>query len=361
MKKVFVIFALLLLIAVVGWMSLFDKKDAVINGKPIVRIGVQLPLSGETLVAAGQSMKTTIDMAKEDLAKMNTKYDYQFIIEDNQFDAKRAAMVTNKFVSVDNVDALISVGSRIGNVINETANREKILHLSACASDPNVSNGDYNFINWTTPVSEAEKMVEEISRLGIDSVAIMVENDAALISMSDNVKKGLDKFGIKYIEQISVQNNKDFYMNIAKAEQMRPDIYIVLLYDSSMVVFIKQLRENKIDTMLTSIETFGFIDDKGIVEGEWYIDAAEGTDEFFAKLADRTGNNNIFGAANVYDSIMILVQSFENAENKDEVNISMRNIKKYNGLIGEVIQDDRGIFNSEAIVKIIKNGKSVRK
>jgi hypothetical protein len=61
----------------------------------------------------------------------------------------------------------------------------------------------------------------------------------------------------------------------------------------------------------------------------------------------------------MYDALHLLVDSFEKAPSKGEAVEELAKIKSYDGVLGLLEQNDEGIFQSRAIVKIIRNGKTV--
>ena len=56
---------------------------------------------------------------------------------------------------------------------------------------------------------------------------------------------------------------------------------------------------------------------------------------------------------------MLIVYAFEHAENKESAIDELLKLKEYNGVVGKIVQDENGIFNSNAVLKTIKNGKIV--
>jgi hypothetical protein len=61
----------------------------------------------------------------------------------------------------------------------------------------------------------------------------------------------------------------------------------------------------------------------------------------------------------VYDDVMLLREAFEKAASKEQAVTGLLDIKEYDGITGHLVQDEDGIFNSEAVIKRIENGKAV--
>lgn len=55
--------------------------------------------------------------------------------------------------------------------------------------------------------------------------------------------------------------------------------------------------------------------------------------------------------------IMLLVEAFEKADNKEMAVKELQKFHTFEGMTGKLSQDENGIFNSEAVMKVIQNGK----
>ena len=126
-----------------------------------------------------------------------------------------------------------------------------------------------------------------------------------------------------------------------------------------MDIILKRLKETKNTVPVTSVEAFNLLDDKNIIEGYWYIDAAELRPEHVDKFVAHNKSENTYSVGNTYDAIMLIVRAFENAETKETAIDELLKIKEYDGTVGTVYQDETGIFNSNAVVKKVINGKPI--
>ena len=78
MKKWLLSFCMILALAACD-----NKKETKQTAtKPVVKIGVSLPLTGD-MSNIGEVLKGSVEIAKQDLSQRNLKNDYRFIIEDN--------------------------------------------------------------------------------------------------------------------------------------------------------------------------------------------------------------------------------------------------------------------------------------
>ena len=104
------------------------KEEAQTDGKPVIKIGAVLPLTGDNSVV-GAAVKSGALAAIEDKAKGNLKYHYEAVFEDNQQQPAKSATITNKLMSVDKVNMLLSFTTGIGRVVAPLAESKKILHM----------------------------------------------------------------------------------------------------------------------------------------------------------------------------------------------------------------------------------------
>ena len=64
------------------------------NGKPVIKIGVSLPLTGDS-ANVSEAVKASINMAWNEWYQKDTKYNYEVIFEDDALQTAKAATVAN--------------------------------------------------------------------------------------------------------------------------------------------------------------------------------------------------------------------------------------------------------------------------
>ena len=132
-----------LLVSILAALSLV-ACDSEKSDKPVVKIGVMLPLSGEN-AEFGENSRYAIDFAIQDHKDSPIKF--KVIIEDDMFTSAKAAVIANKFINVDKVDAVVSTFSHVGSVVSPIADKAKVLHISL-SNAANIAEGDLNFTDW---------------------------------------------------------------------------------------------------------------------------------------------------------------------------------------------------------------------
>ena len=352
-----------LLIAGCGGKTDNATEDAVKAGKETVKIGMTLPMTGD-LSFIGQTMIKSTNLALNE--NKDTKYDYEFVVEDDKLDPKTTSTTATKLLTVDNVDAIISVSSGTGNVVSPIAESNKRLHIGA-ASDANVAKGEYNFIHWTPPDEEAKGWVEEAARRGHKRIAILMVQQQGFLAMRDSVMKYLPGTGLEIVdEQIFSPGEKDFKTMILKAEEKKPDVYLLGAFEPEIPILYKQMIEAQVKADLTSIESFELAKDPSQFEGRWYTNAAEGTSAFNEMYKKEYNENPQMGSPNAYDMINLIVYGFEKAGKdssgkpaQEDVIAELMKLKGFDSAMGKIDVGPDGIVNSKAAVKMIKGGKPV--
>jgi branched-chain amino acid transport system substrate-binding protein len=333
------------------------------NESGTIKIGISLPLTGD-LGFIGETNKNAAEMAIDEITKnKDLKYKYELVFEDDSFDAARVVTVMNKFLSIDKVDAVISVGSTAGNVVSPLAEKNKMPHIGL-ASDANVAKGEYNFIHWTRPEEQVVAMISELQKRQMTKVAVISVNQQGHQVISDDFKQKAKAAGITVNEQIFNTGTTDFKTIISKLQKDNPQIYLLGSFDPETGIIGKQIRDLGINTPLTSIESFGITADPKPFEGQWFVDAASPTSDFVANYQARYMKSPGPAAPNIYDTIYLIVNSFESVSTNskptaEQVVKALSNQNGYNGALGKLAVSSDGAFISQATVKIIKDGKVV--
>ncbi len=354
------VIGVLIVVVVGGWFVLNEKDGS--EQSETVKIGLILPLTGD-LAHFGEAGQRAASLAIEEInANTGFSYNYELVIEDDSFDARKTASALNKLISVDRVDAVVSVGSGPGNVVAPIVEKNKIPHIGL-ASDPVVSDGEYNFIHWTRPQEEVDTMLTELKERGLTQVAVMGVNHQGFQAITDDFKAKASKAGITIVsDQLFNTGETDFKTVIVNSQRTNPDVYLLGAFSPEVEILAKQMKELGITKPLTSIESFGLSATPEVFEGHWFIDSAVVTGGFSDKY--RAKYNAAVGptAANIYDALNLIVLATEEAgkDNRPtgtDIAVALGKVKGYSGAFGPLSVSPEGQFISQPSVKIISNGK----
>lgn len=336
-----------------------EKETAQADAKPVIKIGIIAPLTGN-LAMVGEGIKSSVVLAEEDIKTRRLKNKYEFVVEDDGYEARKTAAIYPKLKSVDKVDAILTTFSQTGKIVAPRAEADKILHISL-SSDPEIANGKYNFLDWTIPEYTSGRMVEFYKKRGFKKIVAIISNNAGTLSVEEKFMDWINKDNTMHVKRFLVSPSEiDFRTILAKASQEKADVYLTLIYGATAASFFKQFKEIGETAPITSIETFATLSDPSIAEGAYYTDAAAANDDFLKRHQERFGQMSRYGIGTMYDMIMLTVDAFENAKSKEFAAEELAKIKQYDGVVGKLTQDDNGIFNSRAILLKIENGQPTR-
>jgi len=339
--------------------------NATISEKKTVKIGIILPLTGG-LANLGESARDSALLAQDDLPS-NSKYNYLLIFEDDSTDPKTTSTAATKLINVDKVDALVSFTSGPGNVVSPIAQQNKILHVGI-ASDANIAKGEYNFLHWTMPEEENKVLISELQKRGLKKVAVIALNQQGTEATMSDFKKQINSTEIKIVYYANINfGDTDFKTILLKAEEAKPDIYLLEEFPPEIDIIAKQMKELGIETPVTAIETIEASEHPELFEGVWYIQAAEANNEFQIKFSDKyPGKTPTLASGNVYDAVRLIVNAYETAGKSSaekptagQAAKELSKIKNFSGALGILNVGDEGIIESQASVRMIKDGKPV--
>ncbi|HDH10846.1 MAG TPA: ABC transporter substrate-binding protein [Nitrospirae bacterium] len=337
-----------------------EKSEMPAAKKETVKIGMVLPLTGG-IAFIGVGMRNAAILAKEHLG--DTKYNYEILFEDDQYNPKLTASAANKFINVDKVDAIVSCEASPGQVVSALARKNEIIHFGLTAVS-SVAEGDNNFVHWTPAKEQARVLVKELKKQGIKTMGIFrsvsLQDWTAYV---DAVRELSKDAGIKIVTEHSFQDSqKDFRSMIAKAKQTNPDIYFLVVPTPAIELLVKQIREAGIKTPLTSIESFEVTETPELFEGYYYVSSSEPTSGFRSAYEAKFNESPPICSANSYDMINLIVTAIESIDSPakpttTEISRALKNIRNFPGALGPLSVGDDGIVISSAQLKTIKDGK----
>ena len=359
MKKLFL--ELCIILALIACKD--EKKEvAQATTKPVVKIGVLYPLSGDG-ASLGEAGKATANMFFEEFNRQPHKFDYEVIFEDNQNELSKQAILARKLIDANKADVLITAMSNFGAVVSPLAEQHKVMHVSV-ATDPTVANGKYNIITSSDPAGEAELLYTQLKKRGAENIDIIVMNATGSQTMLDyfqtKVKNGQD-LKIGQIYHVN-PDEKDFRTMLIKIKENNPDYIVAFLFMPVIDVFMKQYQESGISIPVTGIETFTYLQNREWAEGVWYVDAASATDDFITKYRAKTGKTSTDYAEYMDFALQMITFGYEGAGTTDKekvINYIQDNSAGQITAVGQITTEPDGILNGQPVIKKIINGEPV--
>jgi branched-chain amino acid transport system substrate-binding protein len=332
--------------------------------KPIVKIGAIFPLTGN-MAHVGNAYRDAVRMALEEVPA-NSKFHYEAIFEDDQFQLKNTAIAVNKLVSVDKVDVLISMWSNGGNIVNPIAERHQILHFGL-AWDPRVARGTVSFDHCTPPSVFLKMDFAAFEKKGWKKFALISFQDSGSIFCLDEFERMAKRAGMEVVYRESVNlSERDFRTIIAKAEARQPDAFFVNLKSPEIELFVRQLKEINPKRPITAAGSFDVVQDLKLIEGKWYASGEWTPADFSEKFYAKYGLQQLEGCGNYYDIAKLIIYSYEHLPSAVKPPaaelaklIQTQYIKQFPSIFGKIEMGSDNILGYSPQLLMIKNGKRV--
>ena len=245
-----------ILLALIVIASLLSACNPQAGGGDKVRIGVFMSTTGST-ANFGISSVNGIKMAADEInaaGGINGKQ-VELLVQDDRSDASEAATIVTKFVTQDQVHAVIGeVASSRSIAAAPIAQNAKIPMLTPSSTNPEVTKkGDFIFRScFIDPYQGAAIAQFAAKTLGAKTAAIMVDrkNDYST-GLEKVINETFAKFGGKIVATQSYQEgDQDFNAQLTSLKGSNPEVIFVPGYYNDVGLIAKQARDKGITVPL---------------------------------------------------------------------------------------------------------------
>jgi len=347
--SIFIIFIFVLLGA-----TYFFSKNHHIDADKKIKIGFVMPLTGDWGFI-GQDAKDLVLSAFENMPDKQNKY--ELIFEDYAFDAKKAALAANKLIYVDKVDVMISLFSNAGLIINPIAEENKTMHI--CVDNVKaVANGKYNFVHGAMEDKVTDHLAKEISVRGNKSATVLSLKDPWAVNLLKEFVPNLQKYNVVVKDVFEFNpGEKDFRTTISKAMNNNPDIYVLLTFDPSMTLLLRQFNERGVgNDKFTGFESFSVIENKKMAEGIWFINMNVPNKEFVEYYKEKIGRTPNTFASYVFNVFAMVDTAYEKANYSPDI-LNIFNNLVIETPIGKTKVSEDGVIEIGSTIDVVKNGE----
>ena len=225
-------------------------------GSDKVRIGVFMSITGSA-ASFGVSSVNGIKMATDEInaaGGINGKQ-VELLVQDDRSDAPEAATIVTKFVTQDQVHAVIGeVASSRSIAAAPIAQNAKIPMLTPSSTNPDVTKkGDFIFRScFIDPYQGAAIAQFAAKTLGAKTAAIMIDrkNDYST-GLEKPITETFVKFGGKMVATTSYQEgDQDFNAQLTSLKGANPEVIFVPGYYNDVGLIAKQARDKGITVPL---------------------------------------------------------------------------------------------------------------
>ena len=348
------------------------------SGGDKVRIGVFMSLTGDT-ANFGISSTNGIKMAADEVntaGGINGKQ-IELLVQDDRSDASEAATIVTKFVTQDQVHAILGeVASSRSIAAAPIAQNAKIPMLTPSSTNPEVTKkGDFIFRScFIDPVQGAAIAQFGAKTLNAKRGALMVDrkNDYST-GLEKVIKDVFTRLGGQIVVTQSYQaGDQDFNAQITDIKGANPDVIFVPGYYGDVGLFAKQARDKGITVPLLggdgwdspSLYQIGGAALNGCYFSNHYSpdDADPIVQKFVSDYKSRYGSVPDALAATAYDAARIMFDAIKRANSLDGAAIrnALAATKEFPGVTGKVtFNENRDAVKPIVMIKIQEGGKFV--
>jgi ABC-type branched-subunit amino acid transport system substrate-binding protein len=317
------------------------------------KIGVLTPLSGD-LASLGEDMRAAFLLAQEE--SQSKAFQTELIFEDTAFNPAKTVLAAKKLLEVDKVDLIISGGGECGKIVSPLAQQKKIVNFILGSKFIDSPKSPYDFYHFSPPSNFLKQFVYELDQRKVQTVSIMAIHHPVVDEYIMRIKDVLGESRVKSIEYVSPQE-RDFRMTLSKIKSQNPQALVVFFTPPQLDLLGRQANEMKLNIPLTTWECFDQSKEPKWFEGCWYINVPE-TDSGFSARVEKKGGSKGYIAGYSYDIYRIIEMAYEN-KGSQPLEESLRQMKPYTGIMGDLTMMADGVIDSPSITKEIKDGKGI--
>ena len=345
------------------------------RGGDKARVGVFMSLTGST-ANFGISSTNGIKMAADEVngaGGINGKQ-IELLIQDDRSDASEAATIVTKFVTQDQVHAILGeVASSRSIAAAPIAQNAKIPMLTPSSTNPEVTKkGNFIFRScFIDPVQGAAIAQFAARTLGAKKAAIMVDrkNDYST-GLEKVINQTFTKMGGQIVVTQSYQEgDQDFNAQLTSIKGSNPDVIFVPGYYNDVGLIAKQARDKGITVPLvggdgwdsTQLYAIGGSALNGCYFTNHYspYDTDPKVQKFVNDYKSRYGSLPDALAATAYDAAHIMFDAMKRANSLDgsAIRDALAATKDYPGVTGKVtFNENRDAVKPIVMIEIKQGG-----
>ena len=364
-KGILIIIGIVIVTAVA---ILYSPRRAIDSDKPIVKIGLVYPMTGDGAIYGETSRKVIDLMLKNELKKRfpKQKYEYEFIFEDAQLSAPKAVTAMQKLVGYDKIDAVMSILSSQALVINPIAEKHKVIQLSY-TMDKNAAAGYYNYQVTVDNEAAIKAVLDNVKKNNSKKVALAYANDHTMMLIVNEIKRqAKNDPEIKFVVDAAFNpGDKNFDTIALKIKKASPDMLVFAAIPPESDLFLRTMKKNEINIPTTGFQILTTVIDRSLVEGMTGIDVTRADSNFLEEFYKKIGGNDTYYSEATYAGMLVLINAWENAPaelgQKPDIDAVIETMKnKTDGLkslLGELkINKDGNIMLAPIFMKV-ENGE----
>ena len=345
-----------------------NKSNQQTNTKPVIKIGATLPLSGN-LAYIGEGARNALQMLMEKWQKVYTKYQYEIVYENDLLKPQQAAINTNKFISIDKANVVVSVFGIVDRPVDEIANQNKVISLSCSYGKGDVPEYGINTGAQNKEIYQAA--LKELKKRNVKKIALAGSNSEVGNATLDYLAENIVNEGIEIVanERYTI-GEKDYRLSIQKMETKSPDYYILFGIEPMNSVFVRQYHEITGKNNIASLGSFPNISLNVFppINGIWSVYLISNNNDFENAYFEKYQGRVEACSTNLYDGLDMIIKAFENTTPQEgkiipdnaDVLRTVKGFKYWNGAFGKMKIKENGIIESDVEVRVYQDGQWIK-
>lgn len=325
------------------------------EGKPVVKIGVNIGLSGNGAVSLVQPIQKALLMGVKELnSRPSSPYQYQLVFEDNQWTPRGSVLAAERMISLNKVDTLITIADYAMGPTAPVAKRHHVANLGyAWGTDK--ADGTYNFIFGDSELGYAAAFYSAVKNSPLKT-GILAVRQSSIPRFVDEMQRlakadGKADFPIIFINTESV----DFRTIILRLDkQYHLEQLVVILYGDDLNKFMYQLQQSdyrpafamKVDDVDSIKTNLKLLLTKGTIVAACAAPEEEFQKRYKAYAKEEATRYAAFG----YDILKLLAESLESsppstAPLREQIARALATKENFTGVSGSYTQS-HGVFDT---------------
>ncbi len=328
------LFSLAAVVAAFASLNAADVKSA----KPVVKIGVVLPISGNNS-SLGENGRDGLLLKLREI-QPTSKYEYKLIFEDDEFVYSKTAMAIQKFKNIDHVDAIMDLWGQSSYIAVPILKNTNIINLSADRWDEPPAYA-YDFSAGCPVQNYVEPTIKVLKELGIKRVGLFTFGERGIQTCATEMKKQMAGIGITVTEEVMASESRDFRTWILKLRESKPDMLVCIGVMPTQEIVLRQMCELGYKLPFCAVGASLWDVNPIYTEGAWFVDPAPSTPEFRQAFQKEFKRDYRYPATQFYDAFTALTAAYEKADGKtkptnEQIAQALRQTRDLQGATGTI-------------------------
>jgi branched-chain amino acid transport system substrate-binding protein len=300
----------------------------------------------------------------------------EFVIHDDRSEPQTAALLYEKLISEDKVDAVLGPYSTpiVDAVANVTEKHRTLMIASMAATSSLWEKGRKYLIMVLSPFEAlSEGLLDVAARNGLKTIALVSEEGIVPKTVVKGALASANKRNFDVVlNEIYAKGTTDFAAVLDKVKAAKPDVLVLGALPDDAVAFTRQLKARDINVKMFNSTPGGLLPEyykqlsgagEYVYSGSWWERglAYPGNREFVEAYEREYNRVPVFHSADTYVACQLLVESARRVGSLDSDKIREDILKlRTKTLLGDFAVDERGFqIGHKAVTIQWQDGKQV--